>query len=123
MIDINLSEFHNIADHKYPTKFLHFGSEKIEVSNSEKKAYMEAVVDIKSKISSWIDVNKKLPKENQEVLICNRLTGMMNKSVFSKWNKAYGHEEKQSWFWKNTSSQFATKSITHWLPLPNFPKK
>ena len=57
----------------------------------------------------WISVEDKLPKDGEYVLICNR-RGLMTTSLY----------ENKEWI---ISETYLAVNVTHWLPLPQPPKK
>ena len=78
----------------------------------------------------WISVKDKLPETHNTVLVC-RVIKVMD---FSFQTYDIGHIDRTSGFdrWRLDSQQFSplpicptadSGIITHWMPLPKFPKK
>ncbi len=70
----------------------------------------------------WISVNDRLPDNNSRVVFYGPTTGRRI-GLFGNRCLAYGYDVIDTWFWKNGSTQYQRKSITHWIPLPDPPKE
>ena len=58
----------------------------------------------------WISVNERLPKEQQEVLVCADSGETQETAIWTgfRWNVTWNHQE--------------IINVTHWMPLPESPK-
>ena len=76
-------------------------------------------------MNEWVDVNERLPKDRQQVLIAHREGGVMQADFQERWikspnggadhrfNTPYGEESYEA------AGDFV--EITHWMPLPVSP--
>lgn len=67
-----------------------------------------------NKINGWISVDDRVPRENENVLVCDQWETMhktQNKDIL------VAYISKSLW-----QSDTVFVKITHWMPLPNFPK-
>lgn len=63
-------------------------------------------------IQKWIPVTERLPERNMEVLVCDT-----REDYVSVW------EHMGDGLWFGNEGIWATKDITHWMPLPEPPKE
>lgn len=78
-------------------------------------------------MSEWIDINERLPKERQQVLIAHREGGVMQADYQDIWIKTIGPNggRKQRFLTPYGDETYDINDphpqITHWMPLPISP--
>lgn len=71
--------------------------------------------------NNWIDIKKKKPEHRQEILVWDE--SMMNTRIMSAY---YENEEDMDFLnWYNADGFYddSDPEITHWMTLPEKPKK
>lgn len=73
-------------------------------------------------MSEWIRVKDRLPRYNTPVLVYRR--GMASKILVDEYQGYYG-EDDDEWYegWALWGYYNGKEVITHWMPLPEPPKK
>lgn len=90
---------------------------KIKNDNYDETECLMNVADdlellLEPKNNTWVSVKNKLPKHEQEVLIC-----IENKGI----SIGYYNRKKDEWFTQCNEEWYFP--ITHWQPLPKPPKE
>lgn len=90
--------------------------ERKGVNLTNKYYEIESITKAALKEDGWVDVNDRLPKKNEEYIVCG--IGFEGKKIVStlEWKKG-------KWFSDVYQKYVDQIKITHWQPLPSPPTR